>query len=47
MVALMWVVVVAALQLALFQDVWFIVLFPPVSMAIVALNLGFFLSCLT
>jgi hypothetical protein len=42
MVALMWLVVVAALQLALFQDVWFVVLFPPVSMAVLALNLGFF-----
>jgi hypothetical protein len=47
MVALMWLVVVTALQFALFQDFWFIVLFPPVSIAVLALNLGFLLSCST
>jgi hypothetical protein len=35
-------VIVAALELALFQEVWFILLFPPVTMAFLALNLGIF-----
>jgi hypothetical protein len=42
MAALMLLVVLAALELALFQEIWFIVLFPPVTMAVLALNLGFF-----
>jgi hypothetical protein len=41
------IVGVAALQLALFQDVWIIDLFPPASIAVLALNLGFLLSCST
>ena len=35
-------VIVAALELALFQEVWFIVLSPPVTMAVLGLNLGIF-----
>jgi hypothetical protein len=35
-------IIVAALELALFQEVWFIVLFPPFTMAVLALNLGIF-----
>ena len=40
--ALMSFVVLAALELALFQEVWFIVLSPPVTMAVLGLNLGIF-----
>jgi hypothetical protein len=40
--AIMTVIGLVALQMALFQDVWFIVLFPPVTIAVLALNLGLF-----
>jgi hypothetical protein len=39
--ALMAVIVVIACELALFQDVWLIVVAPPITMALLAVNLGF------
>jgi hypothetical protein len=39
--ALMAVIVVIACELALFQDVWFIVVAPPITMALLVINLGF------
>jgi hypothetical protein len=39
--AIMCFIGVVALELALFQEVWFIVLSPPITMAILAMNLGF------
>ena len=35
----MLLIILAARELALFQEVWFIVIFPPVTMAVLALNL--------
>ena len=40
--AIMWLIVLIALQLALFQGVWFIVLFPPVMIGLLVLNIGVF-----
>jgi hypothetical protein len=40
--ALMRLIVLVALELALFQDVWFLVIIPPITMAVLAINLGLF-----
>src|SRR5258707_15705625 len=38
---LMAVIVVIAIELAVFQDVWWIVVVPPITMALLAINLAF------
>ena len=38
--ALMWFIVLVALELVFFEGVWFIVVFPPMTMAVLAVNLG-------
>src|SRR5262245_56650111 len=42
--AIMWLIVLVALQLALFQGVWFIVLIPPVMIGLLVLNIGVLFS---
>ncbi len=39
--ALMWLIVLVAFELVLFQEVWFIVLVPPITIGVLAINLGF------
>ena len=39
--ALMWLIVMVAVELVVFQDVWWIMFAPPATMAILAINLGF------